>query len=53
MNFFWEFHLLTLKLLKDRSKFEIKFSFPRLKTAEFLADVLGCNSLALAKRKYT
>ena len=47
-------HALTLKLLRDRSKFEIKFCFPpSFKTAEFLADVLGCNSLTLAQRKYT
>ena len=46
--------LLTLKLLRDRSKFKIKFSYPFFfKTVEFLADVFECNSVALDQRKYT
>ena len=40
----------TERWIKVRNQVLFSFSF---KTAEFLVDVLCCNSLALAQRKYT
>ena len=46
--------LLTLKLLRDRSKFKIKYCFPFSFTmVEFLVYVFSCFPLALGQRKYT